>query len=253
MVDDVKMVLRNTLATPGPVDTNACSRRSTRARLAGVVRPFALAVSAAAAVALSGCATPATRVDAQWVSPDVAGQRAIRSVVVVAAIPDATHRRLFEDRMVAMLADAGVAAMPSYRVMSTDAPVGEDQLRRVLADARADHALVSRVVNVTTEVHVTPGMVMGPTWGPGWGRGSPWGPGWGGFAGYYNTMWATSVPPQVTTTQNVHADTRVFDAKAAAVVWSAATTTSTGWNSVPQLIDQFVRLIVDSMKKDGVI
>jgi hypothetical protein len=37
------------------------------------------------------------------------------------------------------------------------------------------------------------------------------------------------------------------------VVWSAATTTATGWDSVPQLMDQFVRLIVDTLKQDGVI
>ena len=66
-------------------------------------------------------------------------------------------------------------------------------------------------------------------------------------------MWATTVSPQVTTTQNVHADTRVFDAATAVVVWSAATTTSTGWDSVPQLIEQFVALIVETMKKDGVV
>jgi hypothetical protein len=98
-------------------------------------------------------------------------------------------------------------------------------------------------------------MVMGPTWGPGWGwgRSAGWGPGWGGFAGYHNAMWTTSIPPQVTTTQAVHADTRVFDARTAVVVWSAATTTSTGWDSVPQMIDQFVELIVETMKKDGVI
>jgi hypothetical protein len=94
---------------------------------------------------------------------------------------------------------------------------------------------------------------MGPAWGPGWGWGGGWGAGWGGFAGYHNAMWATSIPPQVTTTQNVHADTRVFDAKDAVVLWSAATTTSTGYNSVPQMIDQFVQLIVATMAKDGVI
>jgi hypothetical protein len=66
-------------------------------------------------------------------------------------------------------------------------------------------------------------------------------------------MWATTIPPQVTTTQNVHADTRVFDTKSAAVLWSAATTTSTGYNTVPQLIDQFVQVIVSTMQKDGVI
>jgi len=217
---------------------------------------FRPAISAATAIfllALSGCATRSTTLDAQWVNPEFAGQRSVRSVMVMSAIRDSTNRRLFEDRMVSVLSAAGVKAVQSYKFIPADGPVSEEQLRRAVADAGAEHALVSRVINVTTEVNVTPGMVMGPTWTPGWGWSGGWGPGWGGFAGYYNTMWTTSIPPRVTTTQNVHADTRVFDARTAAVVWSAATTTSTGWDSVPQLIDQFVDLIVQTMKKDAVI
>ena len=217
---------------------------------------FRPAISAATAIfllALSGCATRSTTLDAQWVNPEFAGQRSVRSVMVMSAIRDSTNRRLFEDRMVSVLSAAGVKAVQSYKFIPADGPVSEEQLRRAVTDAGAEHALVSRVINVTTEVNVTPGMVMGPTWTPGWGWSGGWGPGWGGFAGYYNTMWTTSIPPRVTTTQNVHADTRVFDARTAAVVWSAATTTSTGWDSVPQLIDQFVDLIVQTMKKDAVI
>ena len=217
------------------------------------VRPAISAATAIFLLALSGCATRSTTLDAQWVNPEFAGQRSVRSVMVMSAIRDSTNRRLFEDRMVSVLSAAGVKAVQSYKFIPADGPVSEEQLRRAVADAGAEHALVSRVINVTTEVNVTPGMVMGPTWTPGWGWSGGWGPGWGGFAGYYNTMWTTSIPPRVTTTQNVHADTRVFDARTAAVVWSAATTTSTGWDSVPQLIDQFVDVIVQTMKKDAVI
>jgi len=217
------------------------------------VRPAISAATAVFLLALSGCATRSTTLDAQWVNPEFAGQRSVRSVMVMSAIRDSTNRRLFEDRMVSVLSAAGVKAVQSYKFIPADGPVSEEQLRRAVADAGVEHALVSRVINVTTEVNVTPGMVMGPTWTPGWGWSGGWGPGWGGFAGYYNTMWTTSIPPRVTTTQNVHADTRVFDARTAAVVWSAATTTSTGWDSVPQLIDQFVDVIVQTMKKDAVI
>jgi hypothetical protein len=217
------------------------------------VRPAISAATAVFLLALSGCATRSTTLDAQWVNPEFAGQRSVRSVMVMSAIRDSTNRRLFEDRMVSVLSAAGVKAVQSYNFIPADGPVSEAQLRRAVADAGVEHALVSRVINVTTEVNVTPGMVMGPTWTPGWGWSGGWGPGWGGFAGYYNTMWTTSIPPRVTTTQNVHADTRVFDARTAAVVWSAATTTSTGWDSVPQLINQFVDLIVETMKKGGVI
>jgi hypothetical protein len=217
------------------------------------IRSIALILTAVATVASSGCATRATRLDAQWVNPEFAGQRAVRSVMVMAAIRDSTNRRMLEDRMVAALTEAGVKAVQSYKFIPADGPVSEDQLQRAVRDAGAGHAVVSRVINVSTEVNVTPGMVMGPTWGPGWGSSAAWGPGWRGFAGYYNTMWMTSTPPRVTTTERVHADTRLFDAGTAVVVWSGATTTTTNFNSVQQIIDQFVELLVQAMKKDGVI
>ena len=79
------------------------------------------------------------------------------------------------------------------------------------------------------------------------------GPGWGGMTSYYNTAWTRSISPEVRTTQNLHGDTRVFDAALLEVVWSAATTTATGWDTMQQMIDQFVRLIVNTMKQDAVI
>jgi hypothetical protein len=207
----------------------------------------------AASTLVLACAMPATRLDAQWVNPDYAGKKAVRNVLVMSTVRDASSRRLFEDRMVAALTAAGVKAVQSYRFIPEDGPVGEDRLRRAVSEAGVSHAMVTRISNVSTQVNVSPGMVMGPAWGPGWGPGfgPGWGGGWGGFHGYYNSMWAT--PPQVTTTQNVHADTRLFEAKNAAVLWSAATTTSLGFNSVAQIIDQFVQLIITTMTKDGVI
>lgn len=213
-------------------------------------------LAVAAATLVLGCATPATTLDAQWVNPDVAGKRAVRNVMVLSAVRDATNRRLFEDRMVAALSAAGLKAVPGYKFISEEGPVTEDRLRKAVSEAGVSHATVTRISNVSTQVNVSPGMVMGPAWGPGWGpgRGPGWGSGWGGFHGYHTSMWATTtIPPQVTTTQEVHADTRLFDAKDATVLWSAATTTSLGFNSVPQIIDQFVQLIVTTMTKDGVI
>jgi hypothetical protein len=210
-------------------------------------------LSLALLASLIGCATTATSIDAQWVNPALAGKKPVRSMMVMSAQPDSTNRRLFEDRMVAALAATGVKAVQSYKVIPDDGPVSEDALRNAVKKAGVSHAMVTRIINVSTQVNVSPGMVMGPAWGPGWGWGGGWGPGWGGFAGYHNAMWATSVPPQVTTTQNVHADTRVLDAADAAVLWSAATTTATGYNSATQLIGQFVQLIVATLTKDGIV
>jgi hypothetical protein len=205
-------------------------------------------------VLVAGCATRATSIDARWVNPELVGKSAVTSVLVVSAVRDSTNRRLFEDQMVAALAAAGLKAEASYKRVPEDGPISEDILRRAVSSAGVSHAMVTRIINVSTDVIVTPGMVMGPAWGPGWGYRDPWGPGWAGAASYRNSMWATSVPPQVTVNQNVHADTRLFEAEGATVLWSAATTTaavSTG--SVPAMINQFIEVIVSTMKEDGVI
>lgn len=218
-----------------------------------LARCFRFIVAVTTAVVLAGCATRSTTIDAQWVNPSFAGKRDLRSVLVLGALRDTTQRRMLEDRMVEALAAVGVKAVASYKFLPDGRQLGEDQLRKAVAAAGASHVLATSITGMTTDVRVTPGMVSGPGWGPGRGWPSTMGPGWGGFASYHNTAWVRSTPPDVRTTQNVHGDTRVFDAAKSEVVWSAATTTAIGWDSVPQLMDQFVGLIVDTLKKDGVI
>jgi len=213
-----------------------------------IIGAFALAT----ALFLGGCATPTT-INAQWVKPEFAGSRTVRSVMVFGAVRDSAVRRIYEDRMVAALAARGVEAVQSYRFLPEDGPVDEARLHEVVAGAGVSFGIVTRIINVTTQVNVSPGMVMGPGWGPGWGWNAGWGPGWRGFAGYYNTMWATTTPPRVTTTENVHADTRVFQVNTASVVWSAATTTATGSNSTQQMIEQFVQVISAQLVNDGIV
>jgi hypothetical protein len=65
--------------------------------------------------------------------------------------------------------------------------------------------------------------------------------------------WSRSIPPEVRTTQNTHGDSRLFDVASSEVVWSVATTTVTNRGNVPAMIDQFVQLIVDTLKKDSLI
>jgi hypothetical protein len=218
-----------------------------------VLRLSGFVVAAVAALVLAACATRATSIDTQWVNPAVAGKQTVRNVLVIAALRDSTHRRMFEDRMAAALTAAGVKALPSHKFIADTGQVTEDQLRRAVADAGVTHILASSIASVTSEVQVTQGMVMGPGWGPGRGWSTSMGPGWGGMTSYYNSAWTRSITPDVRTTQNLHGDTRVFDAGLSEVIWSAATTTATGWDTVPQMIDQFVRLIVETMAKDGVI
>ncbi len=210
-------------------------------------------VSVAAALLVSGCASNPTSINAQWVSPSVANAAEVQKVLVIAALRDSTQRRLLEDRMVEALGAAGVKAAQSHQFLGDAAELSEDQLRKVVADAGASHVLISSISGMTTDVRVTPGMVTGPGWGPGWSRTGATGPGWRGMSSYYNSAWARSTPPEVRTTQNLHGDTRLFDVGASEVVWSVATTTVTSRGRVPDMIDQFVRLIVDTLQRDSLI
>ncbi len=218
-----------------------------------IARTFLSAGAIALAVFVAGCATRATTIDAQWVSPSIANRDKVQTVLVVGALRDSTHRRKLEDRVTEVLAANGVKAVPSYRLVPDGPSVSESALREAVAKASATHVLVSSIVGTSTDVRVTQQMMMGPAWGPGRGWPSSMGPGWGGMSTYHSMAWSRSVAADVRTTENLHGDTRLFDAKSAEVVWSAATTTVTGWDSVPNMIDQFAVLIVETLRKDGVL
>ena len=95
-------------------------------------------LAAAASIVVLACAIPATTLDAQWVNPDDAGRKAVRNVLVMGAVRDATNRRLFEDRMVASLTAAGVKAVQSYKFIPEAGPVSEERLRRAVAEGVLD-------------------------------------------------------------------------------------------------------------------
>ncbi len=198
----------------------------------------------AAALLLGACAAP-TVLNTQWVNPEFKGKPPVRSILVMGITKDPTNRRNFEDEMVAQLGTRGVKAVPSYRYAPDAGAAGQVKLEQAVKESGVAGVLLSRVVNVSEEVQVTPGMYMGP----------PMGYGFGGFYGYYGGMWASSyyVPPTIYTERKVAADTRLFETKDFTLVWSASTTTTPGGGSVSSLLQQFSKLIVDSLAKDGLI
>lgn len=229
---------------------------SARARTGG------LAAILVATLATGGCATRATSINAQWSDPQLAGRLQMRSALVMGVTRDATVRRLYEDRMTATLNAAGVRAVQSYLAIPQDGPIDEARMKRAIADTGVTHVLQTRIINTTQRVDVTPGMVAGPGWGPGaapgWGPGwgpNPWGPGWGGWSAHQSAFWGPTMvtPPTIRTTQEVHADTRLFETGSANVQWAVTTSTTLGFDTVPQIVDQFVDVIVARLRRDGVI
>ncbi len=192
---------------------------------------------------LGACAAP-TVLNTQWSNPDFKG-KPIKNILVVAVVKDSANRRTFEDAMVRQLAAKGVSAEPSYRYSPEPGVMEQAKMQQAVKQSGATGVLLSRVVNVSQSVKVSPGMYMGP----------PVAYGFGGFYGYYGGMWASSfyTPPSLYTEENVTADTRLFEAKDFYLVWSASTTTTPGSVSANAMIDQFTQLIVTSMRTDGLI
>ena len=211
-----------------------------KSRVAGALRRL-FAVGLLAAVA--GCAAP-TVLNTQWVDPQFT-EKPVRAILVVGVTKDAANRRAFEDAMVAQLVARGVKAAPSYRYVPDAGPASQQQMLDALTGSGADAVMLTRVSSVSQSVQGTPGMYMGP----------PMRYGFGGFYGYYGGMWASSyyVPPSIYVQDNVVADTRLFEAKGFALVWSASTTTTPGSQSTAALFEQFAALITTTLAGDKLI
>lgn len=197
-----------------------------------------------ALLVVTACAGP-TVVNTQWTDPQFSA-KPIKSIVVVGITQDTTNRRVYEDALVAQLGARGVKALPSYTFAPAPGAVPPEVMQKALTDFGAKGVLMTRVVNVSQSVQVTPGMNTMPPRG------------FGGFHSFYGSMWSSSFqsPPTITVRDNVVADTRLFEAKDFAVVWSVSTTTTSATNTsgtTGAMLQQFATLIADRLAKDGMI
>ena len=200
-------------------------------------------------LAVTACTGP-TVLNTQWTDPQFSA-KPMRSILVVGIIKDTSNRRVYEDAMVAQLTGRGVKAMPSYLFAPESGPVSLEVMEKALADFGATGVLLTRVVNVSQSVRVTPGM---PPRNMGFRPSRNMG--MRGFYGFYDGMWASSFhsPPTITVQENVGADTSLFETKSFAIVWSASTTTAIrGSGSTTALLQQFSVLIAETLAKDGLI
>lgn len=209
------------------------------------MRTLLAALLLAALAVLAGCAAP-TRLNAQWLNPQFDGKPAPGKLLVVSITPDGTTRRVFEDLMVKELQARGVDAVPSYRFMPADAAGSQAEIEAAVKDSGAQSLLVSRLIGARQNIHVAPGVAMGPGWGGPWGwpwwgwGGGPWG-GWWGGGGF--------AAPQVWTDESVLVDTQFSDVGKSQVVWSGSTTTTTapGSQGSAAVLQQFVQVIVEAI------
>jgi hypothetical protein len=172
------------------------------------MHPRLLAVAAFAL--LTACAS--TTIVDQWESPGYSGGP-FKRLLVVGITKEATVRRIFEDEFVRALRARGTDAVAGYMLIPEDGQVDRPRLERAVKESRADAIVITRVLRVEKKTQVVPGTPVLPGFGTDvYGH---YGTGWGGvWTGYAS-------PPAVFQYDEVKAETKLFDARNAALVWAA--------------------------------
>ncbi len=193
-----------------------------------------LLLFAAVTVALLAACASTTQINGAWVNHEAGKRGAINNVLVIGINRDDTARRIYEDAIVVQLAARGIKAQPSYKLLLELGLVPPLDIKSTLRNAGVDAVLVSRTVRVSTEVRVTPGHSDGP-------------------AVFYR-MWsgAFSTAPNVYTVQNVEVETRLFDVKDLALLWSGSSTTNPT-SSMQQTINEFASVLIKALAEAKVI
>lgn len=192
-----------------------------------------ISLAAVAATILAGCASN-TQMNGTWVNPEAGTRASVGTVLVIGVNQDSTARRIFEDAIVAQFAARGIKSEPSYKLLPEMGPVPPPDIERLVRNAGVTAVLVSRTVRVSTDIRVTPGHSYGPE-------------------GFYG-MWggAFSTPPNVYTVQNVEVETRLFDVKDLALLWSGSSTTHPT-SSMQQTITDFATVLIKTLAEAKVI
>jgi hypothetical protein len=191
------------------------------------------------AFSLSGCASSSQVVN-QWVSPEYDAPR-FRHILVLGVSKQPSIRRAFEDRFVARLKAEGVNAVQSYLYIPEDGEAAEALLQTAVRQAKADAALIARLVRVEKKTEYSPGFYQpSPAFGYGFypGYRAAW-------VGYYE-------PPRIYQYDVYISETSLYDLEKNQLVWSGTVRTSDP-GDIGKEIQSYVEIVVQALKSKNLL
>ena len=200
-------------------------------------RLFLTAVVLAIGTALTACSS--FDLTNSWRSPDFKGP-AMRKVLVLGLSPSDATRRIFEDGFTQALTAAGVTAASSYGPLPEHGKISDDRLKAAVAQAKADSVLITRLLRVEQKADVV--QPVAPPIG-GYYR--------TGFYGWYGSAWA-GVPANVVAYNVLTLETTLWDMRNETVIWSG-TTEAIQPSDIAKATNDMAKVLIEKMKKDGVI
>jgi len=193
--------------------------------------------SVAALFLLAACST--TQLTSVWRDSEYQGPP-LEKIVVIGVSNEISARRVFEDEFSAALNQAGIQAIPGYRLLpeKPDRPV--EQLRAAIAENQADGILVARTVRTERRTEYSPGSIMVmPAIG------------YPNFWGFYGAA-AFVTEPKIYTYDVVTIETNLWSAKGGHVLWSALSET-TDPSNVHRLTTSLSRLVIQALQEQNLI
>ena len=129
---------------------------------------------------------------------------------MIAINRDTTARRIYEDTIVAQFAARGIKARASYKLLRDLGAAPPPDIEMTMRKTGVDAVLISRTLRASTGIRATPGYSYVPI----------------GPVGFHG-MWGTfSTAPNVYAVQSMEIETRLFDVKHLALLWSGSSTTT---------------------------
>ncbi len=200
--------------------------------------PAAAAVSLAAAVLLSACAS--TRMDAQWTNPEYQGRNVKgASVLVACEAQDLTLQRICEDQLAAAVSARGAKPTLNSQLSPAAAPApGTDPYL-----AAAKRVGARAIVRMTVRSGQLVAVDSGPSVGIGGGGGS--GRSFGGVGISFPIGGSRA-------TQAYGAETALIDSANGATIWSGRASSSTAQNAAGQ-IAELAQTTVEALQGTGLL
>ena len=200
-----------------------------------------LALLSALLVLLTACSS--TKLLSSWHKPDLTAQP-LQKVLILGVMPNDLQRRTIEDAFLQRLAKESVTGIAGYTLMHNPEDYDEiAEIREAVHKSGADAAMIITLVeNKEQERYVPPSVDYIPSYGMGYG-----------FYNYYGMSYqAVYRPGYKTIDQIVKLETTVFLTETEEMIW-AGSTESFNPPSTDKIVSENTNLIVESMKKAGLI
>ena len=199
-------------------------------------------VCALTVLLISSCAS--TRLTTSWYDAEYSDKNLLQDVLIIGVSKDETVRRLFEDRFVAILEEAGVDAVQSYTLKASDIEPTRAAVEKAVAEAEAKFVIVTRHLSTDTTQHYRPPERVSVYADPYYSRMYRYYP-----MAYREVYYTPGYSYDVTT---VSMESNLYDAGTEKLVWSAQSQ-STDPKMTRKYIDALIDVFTKNLQANGLL